>query len=99
MTTTTDAFKAAEQRGYAKGYAAGKRARARVVASDSRQAKQQAFAQRAFLAVLPWVFEQDTWGTTANGVHTPYKTKGERIKFAASIAEEALQVAVTRGMV
>lgn len=99
MTTTDDAYKAAEHRGYSKGYAAGKRARARIVASDRRQAQQRAFQQRAFLAVLPWVFEQNGWGTTkADGQHVPYKSKDERIRFAASIAEDALQVAVSRGM-
>lgn len=94
-----DAFKAAEARGYSKGYAAGKRAKAKAVASDRRDQAVRAFRQRAFLAVLPWVFEQNTWGQNRDGKHVPFKTKNERVGFAWSIACEAVDVGEKWGCV
>ncbi len=97
---STDAFKAAEQRGYAKGYLAGKRAKARVVAKDRRWQQEKAFEQRAFLAVLPWVFEQNNWGPPGpDGVVVPYRSMEDRVKLAWHIAEKALQSGVNRGVV
>lgn len=94
-----DAFKAAQARGYSKGYAAGKRAKAKAVASDRRAKAQLAFRQRAFLAVLPWVFEQNTWGRKKGEQHAPYKTIEERVGFAWSIAEESVEKGVSLGVV
>lgn len=98
--STEDAFKAAEQRGYAKGYAAGHRRKVKELAVDRRRARERAFEQRAFLAVLPWVFQQDAWGMTgADGKVVPYKSLEERVKFAWNIAERSLQQGVNRGVV
>lgn len=84
-----DAYKQAEQRGYAKGYAAGQRKKQRLAKLEHAAAQRQAFRDRAFLTVLPWVFQQGTWGTTVNGKHTPYSTVDERVKFAWNIAKSA----------
>ena len=95
-----DAFKAAEARGYSKGYAAGKRAKAKAVASDRRLQQQRAFRQRAFLVMFPWVFQQDGWGKPgADGKVVPYRSLHERVGFAWNIAEEALVEGVKRGTV
>lgn len=94
-----DAFKAAEQRCYSKGYAAGQRSKQRAVAVDRRNAVTLAFRQRAFLAVLPWVFEQDRWGQKVNGKHEPFKSVEERVGLAWRIADEAVDSGVKRGAV
>jgi inorganic triphosphatase YgiF len=94
-----DAFKAAEQRGYRKGYAAGQRKKAKALAVDRRRAQERAFEQRAFLAVLPWVFEQQRWGRKdSKGVHTPFSTKADLVAFAWSLADEALEQGVNKGV-
>lgn len=96
--STDDAFRVAEKRGYSKGYAAGQRRKAKVLAVDRRRAQERAFAQRAFLAVLPWVFQQDGWGKTgADGVVVPYRSMEDRVMFAWYIADRALQQGLSRG--
>lgn len=86
---TDDTFKDAFRKGYAKGYVAGKSKKQKLAQLDHAAAQRQAFRDRAFLTVLPWVFQQNTWGITTNGKHTPYSTVDERVKLAWNIANSA----------
>lgn len=86
-----DAYQAAEKRGYARGYAAGKKRRNAQIAAEERQRRREAFEQRAFLAVLPFAMSPShNWGVTdAEGKHRPYQTVEERVDFAWRIARQA----------
>ncbi len=86
---TDEAHKQAFQKGYAKGYTAGRRKKRMTAQLDHAAAQRKAFQDRAFLTVLPWVFQQSTWGITVDGKHTPYATIEERVRFAWSIAKNA----------
>jgi hypothetical protein len=77
------------QNAYAKGYAAGRRKKQKLAEIDRIEAQRRTFRDRAFLTVLPWVFQQNTWGITTNGKHTPYSTVDERVKLAWNIANSA----------
>lgn len=92
-----DALKAAEQRGYSRGYTAGQRRKKRAVAVDRHKAVTLAFRQRAFLAALPAVLVPNNWGHKVNGVHQQYTTKEQLVQLAWKIAEEAVDQGVSRG--
>jgi hypothetical protein len=84
-----DAFKAAEQRGYSKGYRAGQARKKRLIDKERRAAVREAFIERAFLALLPPLFAPGAgWGVTRSGKHTPYG-KDELLDFAWKTAIEA----------
>lgn len=89
MPTNDDANKAAELRAYARGYQAGKKRKASQAAAEDLQRRQDAFTQRAFLAVLPFAMTEHGWGRTVEGKHTPYKTIDERVDFAWTVAKAA----------
>lgn len=59
---TNDASKDTPQKAYAKGYAAGRRKKQELARMSRIAAQRDAFKDRAFLAILPWAFQQDTWG-------------------------------------
>lgn len=85
----TDEVKAAEQRGYARGYRAGKRRKVRAIDRERELARREAFIERVFLQILPWALEnRDGWGRKINGKHVHF-TKEERIDFAWRMAIEA----------
>jgi hypothetical protein len=82
-----DAFKAAEKRGYAKGYQAG-RARRKAEQDRERQRRiDQAFLDRAFLAVLPECTSMQNWKRGEK----PINSVVDRVWLAWHIAEEALK--------
>lgn len=79
-------LKAAEHRGYSKGYIAGKKRKHRDISEETRQRKKDAFWQRAFLAALPAAFAAQGW---SRGEKPITDLKG-RVRLAAETADEAL---------
>lgn len=80
-----------EQRGYTRGYAAGRRKAKQERSRRQLQAQRQAFTDRAFLALLPVVFAPEfNWGVEKDGKHVPYRTDKERIDFAWEEARNSL---------
>lgn len=92
-----DAFAAAEKRGYAKGYQAGRRRVAtdmiRERAERQRQAREDAFFRQAFAAALPECITAHGW-TSGN---KPISTLAERTKLAQDFAIEAVRLARLQG--
>jgi hypothetical protein len=89
MTENNDAFKAAEQRGYSRGYRAGRLRKRRDIDREQQAARREAFIERTFLQILPWALDNRAgWGRKIDGKHVPF-TKEERIDFAWKTAVEA----------
>jgi hypothetical protein len=84
---TDDAFKAAEKRGYSKGYEAGKRRKVRQIDSERAYKEKQAFRRRAFLAALPGCINADGWKTG----DIPITSLAARTALAWNFADEALK--------
>jgi hypothetical protein len=83
---TDDQLKAAERRGYSKGYIAGRSRKQREISLERARREKQAFLDRAFLAILPAAMNADNW--TSGG--KPIVSTVDRVKLAASWAREAL---------
>lgn len=83
-----DAYKAAEKRGYARGYSAGRAKKKELDARRRQKREQHALRDRVFLAMLPIVFGPGfNWGTkNSDGVFTPYVSVEERTSFAWKVA-------------
>jgi len=80
-------LKKAEQRGYSRGYQAGKK-RVQTERLAERLAKeQQAFLDKAFLAAVPFAMQQSNW---KHG-EKPINTIAERVDLAWDVAEAALK--------
>lgn len=80
-----DPIKAAEQRGYSKGYAAGQR---RVVREDERRehsVRKEEFRRQTFLAALPALMISGTWEMGGKKVIT----SDEHCQLAWRIADQA----------
>lgn len=90
---TDDAFAAAEKRGYAKGYAAGKRRVGREVEAErlerARAARENAFFRQAFAAVLPACISAQGWKSGDKPIHN----LDERTRLAHDFATEAVRLA------
>lgn len=79
-----------ELKAYQRGYRAGKNSAKAKRVMGAKLAQQQAFEDRAFLALLPMVFASEfNWGVEVDGAHQPYKSPGERIAFALDMARQA----------
>lgn len=76
-----------EHRAYARGYAAGRKKVKQSRTAENLRRERQAFHDKAFLAALPFAFEQTTW---TRG-EAPIKTLNERVKLAQEIADVALK--------
>jgi len=76
-----------EQRGYARGYAAGRKRVQRDRQAERAQAERQAFLDRAFLAALPACIEAHGW--TRGG--KPITGLDQRVRLAWDAAEQALK--------
>jgi hypothetical protein len=76
-----------ETKAYSRGYAAGRKRLTRDISYDRLQKSRIAFRDRAFLAALPFAFQQDSW--TQNG--KPIKSVAERVALAWTIANEAVK--------
>ncbi len=85
-----ESIKAAEQRGYSKGYAAGrKRGSLEAEAEAKRQVirkEQQEFLDRAFLAALPAAIDAHGWQCGGKEI----SSIPGRVQLAADFALEAL---------
>lgn len=81
-------LKAAELRGYSKGYAAGKRKKVREVSNETRQRKEDAFWQRAFIAALPAIFGG---GQEWKRGDKPIASVPDRLRLVAEVADEAVK--------
>lgn len=81
-----DAYKTAEQRGYAKGYAAGKRRRTRDAAEERRINEREQFRRRAFLAALPFAMGANGWKRGEK----PINSLEDRVSLARDIADESV---------
>jgi hypothetical protein len=80
--------KAIEQRGYARGYAAGRK-RLRVdVLQERYQREREAFRRRAFLAVLPSAILMQGW---TDGEGKSITTRDARVNFAWNVADYAMR--------
>lgn len=87
LAVDAEALKAAERRGYSRGYAArGKRIK-RQNDAERRQRERQAFLDRAFLAILPAAMNAQGWSFGDK----PITSMEDRVKLAASWAESALK--------
>ena len=89
----TDEIKQAEQRGYSKGYRAGKARKQREVRHEERLKKKAALWQRAVLAALPFAMEQTGW--TRGG--EPIKSVESRVLLASNVADGVVNRAVEKG--
>lgn len=90
---TDAAIKAAEKRGYGKGYAAGKARKQRVRDGEQSRIKQNAFWQRAFLSLAPAAMQVRGWRFG----ETPISSSADRIKLASAWADHALSKAIAGG--
>lgn len=86
MSDRDDEIKAAERRGYSRGYQARNRRIKRDNYVERQRRERQAFLDRAFLAILPAAMNAQGW--TSGG--KPITSTEDRIKLAASWAREAL---------
>lgn len=77
----------AEKRAYARGYNAGKRRRQREISDERRWREQQAFLDRAFLALLPTAMTVQGWAFGGKTV----SSSEDRIRLARIWAEKALK--------
>lgn len=87
VAPTEENLKSAEQRGYGRGYAAGKkRAKADRLAENFRR-EQQAFLDKALLAALPACIEAQGWKTGDE----PITNLPQRVALAVRFANETLK--------
>lgn len=75
-----------EKKGYARGYAAGKKRKERLIIEERRRTQDQAFLDRAFLAALTACIDVQGWRTGDK----PISNIPERVKLAADFARAAL---------
>jgi hypothetical protein len=78
--------KQAEQRGYSRGYVAGRKRLKADESAEHLRRERQAFLDKAFLATLPMALEQSTWTRGDK----PIKKLKDRVQLAWEIAEAAL---------
>lgn len=83
----SDAIKAAEQNGYAKGYNAGLRKKKKKRAESSVRARRDANWDRAFLAALPPCIEQQGWTCGEKLINS----LEDRVALAKDFADEAIR--------
>jgi hypothetical protein len=76
-----------EQRGYARGYAAGRKRVQRDRQTERYQAERQAFLDRAFMAALSACIDAKGWTRGEK----PITTLDERVRLAWDAAESALK--------
>ena len=90
-----DTLKAAEKRGYGRGYRAGAKRRQAEISAAHRRAQENAFWQRALLAAIPAAMTVENWKINDEPV-----TSGEaRMRLASIWADHALNLALTKGRI
>lgn len=82
-----DDIKAAERRGYSKGYTAGKRRKEKLITREQIKAQQQQFIDRAFIAALPAAMDVQGWKRGEK----PITSLEDRVQLAADFAREAFR--------
>lgn len=80
-------IKAAELRGYARGYQAGKKRLKVDITKERLERERDAFRRRAFLAALPSCIDAQGWKRGDE----PINTVEQRVRLANSFAKEALK--------
>lgn len=85
-----DPIKAAETRGYSKGYAAGQRRAEREGVERERSIKREAFRQAVFGAALNGVLINGTWRTGEKR----WSSIQDHVNGAWKFADEAVKLAV-----
>lgn len=84
---TDEDLKKAEHNGYARGYAAGRRKRKADDVAERYRREQQAFLDKAYLAVLPTCMDVQGWKVGDK----PVTDAKERVHLAVLFANEALR--------
>lgn len=79
--------KAAEKLGYQRGYAAGRRKKAKDMRAGRFEAERRAFRRRAFLAALPACLEAANWQRDGK----PIVGLADRVRLAREAADEAMK--------
>ena len=79
-------LKAAERRGYSKGYVAGKRRKQREIGFERARREKQAFLDRVFLELLPVALNAQGWESGGK----PVRTGAEKVRLARDWSMEAL---------
>lgn len=87
MSDRDDEIKAAERRGYSRGYQARAHRIKRENESARRQCERQAFLDRAFLTILPSAMNAQGWTFGDK----PITSTEDRVNLAARWAEHALK--------
>lgn len=87
---TEDDIKAAEKRGYSRGYQAGNKRKHRDAVSERIRREERAFRDRAFLAALPACIEAQGWSRTVDGKKIPISDLEERTRLAWDFARMAV---------
>lgn len=80
-------MKAAELRGYGRGYAAGKKRLKADISSEKIELQRLVFRRRAFLAALPVCIDTHGWKQGDK----PIANVEQRVSLANSFAEEAMK--------
>lgn len=89
----SDEIKAAETRGYQRGYQAGKRRKEKAVSDQVQWSRESAFWRQAMLAALPFAMTQSTWKRGEE----PINSIESRVQLAVSVADATLARAKTAG--
>ncbi len=87
MSASDDTLRAAEKRGYGKGYAAGLRRKQRNIDEEKRSRARAEFFNRALLAALPACIAAQGWKRGTE----PINNIPQRVSLAVDFADEALK--------
>ncbi len=97
MTTPSlpepDEIKAAEARGYSKGYATGMRRQEREQAAAEREQRRDALWQKFLAASIDFAFTQSTWSQGTK----PINSIDERMELARLMADAAFKTTMKQG--
>jgi hypothetical protein len=91
----TEEIKKAEQRGYSRGYQAGKARRKRERMLEQYEQRKNAFWQRAYLAILQDAFNAHGWKSGDK----PITSVDDRTNLARNFADSSLNIAVNQGKI
>lgn len=76
-----------EQRGYSRGYQAGRRRKKIDMSTQQRSQRREAFRQRAFIAALPFAMAAQGWKRGED----PIRSLSDRVHLAKEVADEAVR--------
>lgn len=85
-----DPIKAAEARGYAKGYGAGKRRAERDDRAEDVRGRRERFRQDVYLAIISEMI-RSPWGRKIDGTFKPFSGAKEISGCAWNFADEAVK--------